>query len=47
MRLFDQRRYEAAFLLAALTPALGFAAWDWINRRSGASTIAAIATKLT
>ncbi len=31
-RLFDQRRYDLAFLIAALLPILGYAAWRWINR---------------
>jgi len=31
-RLFDQRRYDAAFLLAALFPVAGYAVWRWINR---------------
>ena len=31
-RLFDQRRYDIAFLIAALMPLLGYAAWRWINR---------------
>ncbi|MEO7651819.1 MAG: MFS transporter [Bryobacteraceae bacterium] len=33
-RLFDQHRYQTAFVLASLTPAVGFAAWAWINRRA-------------
>jgi ACS family hexuronate transporter-like MFS transporter len=31
-RLFDQRRWEEAFLLATLVPLLGFALWWWANR---------------
>jgi ACS family hexuronate transporter-like MFS transporter len=30
--LFDQRRYNPAFAIAALMPALGYLGWDWINR---------------
>jgi hypothetical protein len=32
-RLLDLRAYEAAFGLAAALPAVGFAAWAWVNRR--------------
>jgi ACS family hexuronate transporter-like MFS transporter len=32
-RLFDQRRYDLAFLLAALAPVVGWAGWMWLNRR--------------
>ena len=31
-RLFDQHRYDVAFAIAALLPAIGYAAWAWINR---------------
>lgn len=31
-RLFDQRRWEDAFLLATLVPLIGFALWWWANR---------------
>ncbi|MBI1792097.1 MAG: hypothetical protein HYR60_31625, partial [Acidobacteria bacterium] len=33
-RLFDQRRFDVAFALAALLPALGYACWRAINRPS-------------
>src|SRR5262245_14032501 len=35
-RLFDLRRYDLAFALAALLPAVGYAAWAWINRAAEA-----------
>jgi len=31
-RLFDMRRYDAAFVLATLFPVAGYAIWRWINR---------------
>jgi ACS family hexuronate transporter-like MFS transporter len=31
-RLFDMRRYDLAFAIAAVLPALGYAGWAWINR---------------
>jgi hypothetical protein len=31
-RLFDQRRWEDAFLLATIVPLLGFTLWWWANR---------------
>src|SRR5262245_30365182 len=31
-RLFDIRRYDLAFAIAALLPAVGYAGWAWINR---------------
>jgi len=33
-RLFDLHRYEIAFAIAALLPALGFMGWAWLNRES-------------
>jgi len=33
-RLFDLARYDVAFAVAALTPALGYCGWAWINRKS-------------
>lgn len=30
-RLFDQHRYEAAFLLAAVFPVMGYWIWSWAN----------------
>jgi hypothetical protein len=30
--LFDMRRYDLAFAIAALLPAAGYAGWAWINR---------------
>jgi ACS family hexuronate transporter-like MFS transporter len=33
-RLFDQRRYELAFLLTALMPVAGLGTWLWVNRNS-------------
>lgn len=30
-RLFDQQRYEAAFVIAAAFPVLGYFGWSWIN----------------
>jgi Arabinose efflux permease len=33
-RLFDLHRYDIAFAIAALLPALGFMGWAWINRDS-------------
>jgi len=32
-KLFDMRRYDIAFAVAALFPALGYMGWAWINRR--------------
>jgi ACS family hexuronate transporter-like MFS transporter len=37
-RLFDLRRYDAAFALAACFPVLGYFTWLWINRDRPAST---------
>ena len=31
-RLFDLHRYDIAFAIAALLPALGFMGWAWLNR---------------
>jgi ACS family hexuronate transporter-like MFS transporter len=31
-RLFDMRRYDLAFAIAAVLPAIGYAGWAWINR---------------
>ena len=31
-RLFDIRRYDLAFAIAAVLPAVGYAGWAWINR---------------
>jgi ACS family hexuronate transporter-like MFS transporter len=31
-RFFDARNYGAAFAVAALLPAVGYAGWAWINR---------------
>jgi len=31
-RLFDMRRYDIAFAIAAVLPAFGYAGWAWINR---------------
>jgi len=31
-RLFDQRNYGLAFLLASLFPAIGYTIWSWVNR---------------
>ena len=31
-RLFDMRRYDLAFAIAAVLPAIGYAGWSWINR---------------
>ncbi len=31
-RLFDQRRFDEAFALAALFPVLGYGCWLWLNR---------------
>jgi ACS family hexuronate transporter-like MFS transporter len=31
-RLFDMRRYDIAFALAAILPAAGYVSWAWINR---------------
>ena len=33
-RLFDVRRYDVAFAIAALLPAIGYAGWAWINRNA-------------
>ncbi len=33
-RLFDLRRWDAAFLLAAALPVMGYLVWAWINRDS-------------
>jgi ACS family hexuronate transporter-like MFS transporter len=33
-RLFDLHRYEVAFAVAALMPALGFFGWAWLNREN-------------
>jgi MFS transporter, ACS family, hexuronate transporter len=38
-RLFDLRRYDAAFAIAALMPAVGYAGWAWINRGMLASSV--------
>ena len=35
-KLFDMRRYDIAFAIAALMPALGYLGWAWINRGSDA-----------
>jgi hypothetical protein len=32
-RLFDQRRYDLAFMLAAAVPVVGWAGWMWFNRK--------------
>ena len=32
-RLFDQQRYETAFLISALLPIPGLLFWLWVNRR--------------
>jgi len=32
-RLFDMRRYDVAFAIAALLPAVGYAGWAWINAK--------------
>lgn len=32
-RLFDQHRYQLAFLIPAVIPLLGFAIFSWLNRR--------------
>ena len=32
-RLFDMRRYDIAFAIAAVLPALGYAGWAWIKSR--------------
>jgi ACS family hexuronate transporter-like MFS transporter len=31
-RLLDRREYAAAFAIAAIAPAIGYAAWAWVNR---------------
>jgi MFS transporter, ACS family, aldohexuronate transporter len=36
-RLFDMRRYDLAFAIAAVLPALGYAGWAWINRAAESS----------
>jgi len=41
-RLFDLRRYDLAFALAALLPAVGYAAWAWINRAAEAEVRLAV-----
>jgi len=33
-KLFDMRRYDIAFAVAALMPALGYVGWHWINQPS-------------
>jgi ACS family hexuronate transporter-like MFS transporter len=33
-RLFDLRRYEIAFAIAAILPAAGYLSWAWINREA-------------
>ena len=35
-RLFDIGRYDVAFAIAALLPAIGYAGWAWINRAARA-----------
>jgi len=30
--LFDMHRYDVAFAIAALTPAVGYMGWAWLNR---------------
>jgi predicted MFS family arabinose efflux permease len=32
-RLFDQQRYETAFVISALLPVPGLLFWLWVNRR--------------
>lgn len=32
-RLFDLHRSDAAFVLAALSPVLGYGLWPWANRQ--------------
>jgi ACS family hexuronate transporter-like MFS transporter len=38
-RLFDQRRYDAAFLLAAAIPLVGYAGWLYLSRPRAAYTL--------
>jgi ACS family hexuronate transporter-like MFS transporter len=33
-RLFDMRRYDLAFAIAAILPAAGYLSWAWINREA-------------
>ena len=33
-RLFDQRRFDVAFLIAAAVPVAGYAGWMWLSRGS-------------